>query len=577
MTRHSVIDYEPKTNEDLEVVAIPSTLSVWRHLSPVLAIHAAVKLRSSWPSSMPHSMISTRLFLLLTISLLFPSGCMKIGPDFARPPAAVSKNWLDADDCHVKTDSATYRNWWEVFGDPALNKLIETAYRQNLSLKIAGVRVLEARAQLGIAVGEFYPQTQQALGYLEKNYTSQRNPQAAFNPNLEYFLSEIAVQTSWELDFWGKFRRTIESADASLLATIADYDETLVTLTADVANLYVIARTLGRRLDVAGQNVVSQSESLELATKKFKSGTTSQRDVEQAKTLLKNTEAFIPTLQTQLRQTKNALSILLGIPPSHLADLLGNSSEIPSPPLQAAVGIPADLLRRRPDIRSAELKAAAQCAKIGIAKADLLPAFTISGKLGFQSSDVSNFTLGDMFGWKSHTAVFGPSFQWNILNYGQISNQIRLQDARFQELLITYQNAVLKAQQQVEDSLTAFLQTQARAQALAESTAAAKSSLDLALLQYQGGITDFTTVLTAQQALLNEQDSLSTTLGEISQSLIEVYRAMGGGWQIREGNDFVSEAVKLEMAQRTNWGELLSPAAYKTTGGPEGFIRKPDW
>ena len=502
---------------------------------------------------------------------------MKVGPDFAPPPAAVSKNWLDANDQRVKTESATYRNWWQVFGDPALDRLIDTAYRQNLSLKIAGVRVLEARAQLGIAVGNFYPQTQQAFGYLDKNYFSERSPQAAFNPNLDYFQAEVGVQATWEIDFWGKFRRSIESADASLLATIADYDQTLVSLTGDVATLYVTVRTLEKRLSIARQNLQSQQESLELATAKFEGGTTSQRDVEQAQTLLKNTEAIIPTLEAQLRKAKNALSVLLGIPPGHLRDFLGGKSQIPTPPLQAAVGIPADLLRRRPDIRSAELKAASQCANIGVAKADLLPAFSINGTLGFQASDVSNFALGDMFQWKSRTATFGPSFQWNILNYGQIANQVRVQDARFQELLISYQNIVLTAQQEVEDSLTAFLQAQTRARSLAESTAAAKRSLDLAALQYRGGITDFTTVLTAQQALLNEQDSLAITLGEISQNLVGVYRAMGGGWQIREGRDFVPESIKTEMARRTNWGSLLSPVSHEPEDIPDSSIRKPDW
>ena len=286
------------------------------------------------------------------------------------------------------------------------------------------------------------------------------------------------------------------------LATVADYDNALVSLTADVANSYILIRTLEKRIDIAQQNVETQRESLKIAEVRFQYGTTSELDVEQAKTVLNNTLASIPALETQLRQAKHALSLLLGLPPSNLADVLAGLSEIPVSPPQVAVGIPADLLRRRPDIRSAEHQAAAQCAQIGVAKADLYPAFSLSGTFGFLATDVGNFNLSDMFQWGSRTYQVGPSFQWNLFNYGRITNNVRVQDARFEQLLIAYQNAVLKAQQEVEDALVAFLRAQERAEFLAQSTAAAKNALDLAVLQYREGIKDFTTVLTAQQALL---------------------------------------------------------------------------
>jgi NodT family efflux transporter outer membrane factor (OMF) lipoprotein len=302
-------------------------------------------------------------------------------------------------------------------------------------------------------------------------------------------------------------------------------------------------------------------------------------DVEQAKTTLNNTLASIPTLEAQLRQAKNALSILLGLPPSNLADILADASEIPEPPPQVVLGIPADLLRRRPDIRSAEYQATAQSAQIGVAKADLYPAFSLTGTFGFLSSDVGNFKLSDMFQWKSRTVQAGPSFQWNIFNYGRIKNNVRVQDARFEQLLVAYQNAVLKAQQEAEDNLVAFLRAQERAEFLAKSATAAKRSLDLAVLQYREGVKDFTTVLTAQQALLNEQDNLATTLGNISSNLVGVYRALGGGWEIREGKELVPPEIREEMAKRTHWGKLLAPISYvpPESGQPESFIRLPDW
>ena len=234
--------------------------------------------------------------------------------------------------------------------------------------------------------------------------------------------------------------------------------------------------------------------------------------------MLNNTLASIPALETQLRQAKNALSVLLGLPPSHLADVLAGSSDIPVSPPQVIVGIPADLLRRRPDIRSAEHQAAAQCAQIGVAKADLYPAFSLSGNFGFLSSDVGKFNLSDMFQWKSRTVQAGPSVQWNILNYGRITNNVRVQDARFEQLLIAYQNTVLKAQQEVEDDLIAFLKAQEQAGFLAKSATAAKRALDLAVLQYREGTNDFTTVLVAQQALLSVQDNLAAPREHLEQS-----------------------------------------------------------
>jgi NodT family efflux transporter outer membrane factor (OMF) lipoprotein len=527
------------------------------------------------------------LFRALLISFFLLTGCTMVGPDYIRPPVKVSQNWLDADDQRVKPELSEYRNWWQVFNDPILDSLIERAYRDNLSLRVAGVRVLEARAQLGIAIGELYPQTQQGFGSLQYYRLSERSPQAAFQQSAtqqsasssKYWQSEIGLTASWELDFWGKFRRVIESADASLSATIADYDTALVSLTGDVANSYILIRTLENRLDIARQNVETQKENLKIVEVRLKYGTTSELDLEQAKTSLNNTLASIPVIETKLRQAKNSLSVLLGLPPGHLKDVLQGPSEIPVSPPYVVVGIPTDLLRRRPDIRSAEYQAAAQCAQIGAVKADLYPAFSLNGTFGFLSSDVGTFKLSDMFQWKSRILQAGPSFQWNILNYGRITNNVRVQDARFEQLLITYQNTVLKAQQEVEDALIAFLRAQEQADFLAQAAEAARNSLNLAVQQYREGVKDFTTVLVAQQALLGEQDSLVTTLGNISTNLVGVYKALGGGWEIREGKDWLPSEIREEMTKRTNWGRLLAPAVYNpdVPEKPGSLIRFPDW
>jgi NodT family efflux transporter outer membrane factor (OMF) lipoprotein len=518
---------------------------------------------------------SGRLLTIALIIVFLLSGCIKVGPDFHRPESAVSRDWIEAGDERVRNGSADYREWWKEFNDPVLDGLIDRAYRENLTLRIAGIRILEARAQLGIAIGRIFPQTQQASGSVERIRTSESSPQF-FPP---YAQDQIGFNASWELDFWGRFRRSIESADATWLATVADYDNAMVSLTADVANSYITIRTVEKRIAIARENLETQKESLKITEARFRFGTVTQLDVEQARTILNNTFASIPSLETQLRQQKDALCVLLGISPRDLADLLKGASEIPVSPPHISAGIPADLLRRRPDIRSAEYQAAAQSAQIGVAKADLYPAFSLSGTFGLLSTNIDRAGLADILEWKNRVFQIGPSFQWNILNYGQITNNVRVQDARFQELLITYQNTVLKAQQDVEDNLAVFLRAQERARYLALSTSAARNAFDLAAKQYRHGIIDFTTVLIAQQSLLNTQDNLAVALGNISSGFVGVYRSLGGGWEIREGKELVPPAIKEEMARRTDWGELLAPASYNPPllTEPKSSIRPPDW
>jgi NodT family efflux transporter outer membrane factor (OMF) lipoprotein len=520
-------------------------------------------------------------------------GCT-VGPNFRTPKATLAPEWIEARDDRISQASADYRGWWKTFNDPVLDRLVYRAFRENLSLQSAGVRVLQARAQLGIAIGQIFPQTQQAIGNVQYNSAGTAAPSlgapspsaaassagASFGgSSLDYWSSQIGAQASWELDFWGKFRRGIEAADASLLSSLADYDSALVTLTADTANDYITIRTAEERIRIARENVVNQQETLKITESRFRHGTVTQLDVEQARTSLLNSQATIPSLITQLRQAQDALSVLMGMPPSTLSDLLGGPSGIPVSPPLIIVGIPADLLRRRPDVRSAELQAAAQCAQIGVAEAELFPAFSLTGSLVFLSTNLGTSKLSDMFKWGSRSAQAGPTFTWNLFNYGRITNNVRVQDAQFQQLLLNYQNTVLSAQQDVEDNLAAFLRAQDRADLLAWSVASAKKAFDLSVSQYREGLKDFTTVLTAQQTLLSQQDSLASTLGNISTSLVGVYRALGGGWEIREGQDLVPPEVKAEMERRTNWGHLLVPSAYNLPASrePRSTPRLPDW
>jgi NodT family efflux transporter outer membrane factor (OMF) lipoprotein len=515
----------------------------------------------------------------LVAALLLLVGC-KVGPDFVNPDATVNANWLEAGNPSVHSDHIDDQKWWTVYNDPTLDHLIGLAYQQNLPLMAAGTRVLEARAQLGVAIGEFYPQTQQVGASVTYNQASQVDPTS--NPSHalgNYWRASLGTQIAWELDFWGKFRRGAESADAAYLASIATYDDVLITLLGDVATTYIGIRTLQQQLAIAQENVVKQQKALQIARYRNQGGTATGLDVLQAENVLAQTQSTIPQLTAQLQQGKDALCVLLGIPPSSLESLLTGSQAIPVPPTDVAIGIPADLLRRRPDIRSAELKAASQSAQIGMAKADLFPAFVLSGVFGTVAGTTGSNRLSDAFTAPGIQFAFGPSFSWPILNYGQITNNVRVQDARLQTLLIDYKNTVLKAQQDVENSLSAFLQGRHQVDFLRRSVAAANGALRIALDQYLLGTRDFTTVLTAEQNLYQAQTSLASASGNLSTSLATLYRSLGGGWQIREGNDFVNDATRNEMRNRTDWGRLLPPSGQPqpaTPGLPGPADRGPD-
>ncbi len=499
---------------------------------------------------------------MVTVSLVI-AGCTAVGPDFEKPDAPVADSWLSADDPRVDTTKTEYQDWWRVLEDPVLAQLIDTAYQQNLSLQVAGLRILEARAKLGIAVGTQYPQSQFVSGGFARSKSSENAPPLANLP--EDVLSRVdtrknvwslSFDAAWEADIWGKFKRGIEAADANLAANMLSYDSVLVTLTGDIAAIYTRIRTFEERLAYLHENVKLQEKSVELADTRFRLGATSELDVEQARSLLHGTQAFIPTFELALGQSKNALSLLLGMPPSDLKALLGGTGTIPSTPTQAAVGIPADLIRRRPDVRAAEMAAAAQSAAIGVSRADLYPHFVLAGSLG-----VAGESFSDQFDSGSSTGFLSPFFSWDIFNYGRIKNNVRVQDARFEQLVVVYQNTVLNAAREVEDGLLGFLLTQEQVGYLTEAVRAAKKASELALTQYEYGAVDYTRVLNTQAALLGQQDTLAESRGHVVTSLVSVYKALGGGWQIRGGQDYVSSGTIQRMSERTDWGDLLETPA----------------
>jgi NodT family efflux transporter outer membrane factor (OMF) lipoprotein len=511
------------------------------------------------------------------------SGCM-VGPDYESPAVSTASKYLEANEPSVDTKRQENEAWWRVFHDPILDRLIQTAYKQNLTLVAAGTRVLQARAELGVAIGDFYPQTQQATGSITYQRPSHADPLVPPQSQVSNFWrASLGTTIAWELDFWGKFRRGIQSADAAYLASIAAYDDALVTLLGDVATTYIGIRTLQTQIAIAENNVSKQKKALDIAQTRYRGGAATKLDVYQALNVLGQTESTVPQLTAQLKQGMNALRVLVGIAPEPLDEVLRGPTRIPVPPGQVAVGIPADLVRRRPDIRAAELAAMAQSAQIGIAEAELYPAFDLLGIFGSVSANTNGHDLNNLFMAKGITFAFGTGFRWNILNYGQITNTVRVQDARLQELLVDYQNSVLTAQKQVEDGLATFLELRKQVDDLRRSVDAANAALGLAFLEYQMGTRDFTTVLTAEQNLFTAQNDLAVAEGNVSTGLTAVYRALGGGWQIRQ--EFVPAQTVEEMRNRTNWGTLLPPPNQPPPPAPglptpadvSAKVRPPEW
>ncbi len=511
--------------------------------------------------------MNTNLLRIAVFAVCFLfAGCATVGPDFQQPEVEVADNWLEAKDSKVDTTQTEYRDWWKVFNDPVLNRLIDNAYSQNLSLQVAGLRILEARARLGIATGLQYPQSQSVQGSYARSRSSENaSPFSNLPPSIGGDIDNTvnvwstSFDIAWEADVWGRFRRGIEAADANLAAHMLNYDAVLVSLTGDVALTYTVIRTLEQRLAYVRENVRLQQSGLDLAQARFDFGATSELDVQQSKSLLNSTEALIPFLEMNLRRAKNILSLLLGMSPSELANILGRSGSLPIAPTRAAVGIPADLIRRRPDVRAAEMAAAAQSAAIGVAQSDLYPQFVLAGSIGLAGE-----TFSDQFESGSADGFFMPLINWKIFNYGRIKNNVRAQDARFQQLVLTYENVVLNAMREVEYGLTGFLRSQEEVGYLDQAVTASQRSVELSLFQYEEGMVDYQRVLDSQTSLLRQQDSLVEAQGRIVSSLVLTYRALGGGWQLRQGNTYVEAKTLETMRNRTNWGNLLDDQTEST-------------
>lgn len=475
---------------------------------------------------------------ILVATYLLTTGCV-VGPDY-HPPGdiAVPQQWRHLEGGQV--DGITEQGfhdthptaWWLAFDDPVLNGLIEQATEQNLGLEEAAQRIWEARALRGVVRSDLLPQID-----AYSTYNFRKTPTSGgiagqlgsgpfrFDPTMDQWT--MGFNGSWEIDVFGRLKRNVEAADGDIAASLWNYRDTLVILLADVATNYVDARAFQARLQVARDNLRTQTHSLELTQKRFRAGAVNGLDVAQAKANALSTEAEIPTLEVGYQQAVNRLSVLLGQLPGFVDDLLRDRAPIPRTPAEIAVGIPADLLRRRPDVQQAESELAAQTARIGAAIGQLYPQFTLGGSFGVDAARMTQlFTTPGM------AANVGPAVRWDILNFGRLRFNVEVEEARHAQTLARYRQSVLAAAEEVDNALIGYTREQRRRELLRLAAAEYRRSVELSQIQYEQGAVDFQRVLDSQRLQLQTDDLLLRSEAQVTTNLIQIYLATGGGWEL---------------------------------------------
>lgn len=479
--------------------------------------------------------------------------CTTLGPDYEEPSVEWVSTWetdLYGQALETSVEEEDLSFWWQAFQDPVLNNLIETARAENPTLQIAGLSILESRALLGIATGGKYPQVQNANGSWAR---VDRWPTEGDNDFNRSDLNDynVGFDVAWEIDFWGRWRRSIESADAAFFASITNQQNAQVLLAAQVAQAYYAYRTTARQIEIARENGALQKRSLEITTQLFESGQSSELDVQQARTQYLATIATIPELEASLRQVENALCVLLARKPGDLPELAGPVEQLPELSPVLIEEVPARLLMRRPDIRTSAWGVAAQSAQIGVAEAELYPSISLFGTIGW---------AGNSLGATDDTLAtgVGPSFTWKLFNYGRLENNVRVQDARLQQAILAYELTVLAAASEVDNAAITVVKTRDQGKILGQALAAAERSLLLSTKRYQEGYSDFQRVLDAQRARAVASSNQVLNKGAHVAAIIDFYKALGGGWRPATEDDLLPAETRAEMAQRTDWGDLLN-------------------
>ena len=507
---------------------------------------------------------NTTAYVVTITSALLLAGCMMVGPDYSRPPVKSVDQYKTSTKTEFTESLGENSNkildpveWWQSFNDPTLNALLKQATAQNLTLQQTALRIYQLQAQLGVNEATLLPSAN-----LSASYSNSRNSaiQEAINDSNNLVSKNALVQMSWELDFWGKNRRGVQSSLSSYLSGVAAYYSADVSLTADVANTYINIRNYEELMAVAKTNLELQKESLRIAGARFKYGATSMLDLSQAQAQYEQTKAQIPGLIANLKKNEHAMSILLGEPPDYYEKTYGKTKGSLKPPTDLGVGMPRDLLRRRPDVLQAEFDAASKSSLIGVSKAQLFPTFTLGGIFGYSTSNYGNLTSPNLFSWGNSSSGVNAGLYLPLFYRGAIVDQVRVQDAIFQQSLLAYQNQVLNAQKEVEDALITISTTKSAKEDLSRGVVAAQSAANLALERYKAGQNDYTTVITAQQNLLNIQNSLVQTQSSELIGYVGAFKALGGGWTADMNPPKLPDQMIADMSDRTDWGSVLTRA-----------------
>jgi len=461
----------------------------------------------------------------MMLCLIFLAGCA-VGPNYRSPTAKLPPQWASSLTGGETSGPAQLADWWKNFGDASLDALIEKAVRSNLTIRIAEARVREARAQEAVVSGGFWPSLSGTASYSRNRWGKNGFPPLPPTAPFNYNLYSAGFDAAWELDIFGGTRRAVEEANAEMGAALYGQRDVLVSLLAEVARDYIGARAYQQRLAITRQNIDVQQKSLDLTKSRFQNGLSSDLDVQQATALLNATQAEIPSLESGFQRTVYALAVLLDEPPGDLLDQMSAEQPIPATPPTVPVGLPSDLLQRRPDIQRAERDLAAATARIGAATADLFPKFSLTGMGGFDS-----LSAGNWFDYVSRYGSVGPSMQWELFEAGRVRANIRVQNARQEQALDAYQQTVLTALQDVESALTDYAKEQVRHRSLSGSVQANRKALELSTQLYKNGLTDFLHVLDSERSLYAAQDALIQSDQTVSLDLVQLYKALGGGWE----------------------------------------------
>jgi NodT family efflux transporter outer membrane factor (OMF) lipoprotein len=478
--------------------------------------------KSSSKSPFDRVRIAAALLVLL-------GACTSVGPDYETPKPPTPAEWRDKAESPWKQGAADLAAWWRKLEDPVLDSLVDRAVSGSLDLREALARVRESRALRGAAAADRYPTIDARASY-ERGGLSEATEFGKLFPSLGSIDTYSAgFDAAWEIDLWGRVRRTVEAADADLEASIEDARAAAVIVVAETASSYVDLRAFQQRLALARTNVALQEQTLALTQTRFDAGLVGEGDVAQAARNLETTRAFVPTLEYGLRATENRLSVLLGLAPGELAAELASVQPIPVPPTGVAVGVPADLVRRRADIRRAERELAAETARIGVREGDLYPRLSLLGRFGGEAEDA-----GDVFSSEGIVFGFGPALRWNLFDGGRLRGRADAQAARAEQSLVRWERVVLAALEETENAMTGFVREQQRQHSLSESASHARVAVEVARSQYTEGLSDFQPVLDSQRSLALIEDELAQSDAAVTTRLVGLYKSLGGGWESEE-------------------------------------------